>query len=214
MDDIERIDLDSGRAVYKAFKDHQTFVDTDAALKDTQTWLTALIDKIDAAAGIQQAGRGGAGTIKDNLKADGTKTGQTWLKALKGLAVSTNDAALADKVKISPSAYENLPDNEWYQFNLVLLPLCTAHAASFAKYGRTVAEITSLTATNEAFKEAMPTPEAARNAVAKATKTLKEAIAEMNSRLREKTNALVEPYREVQEAFVVDFFKARTKPGK
>lgn len=137
-----------------------------------------------------------------------------WLKALKGLAVSTNDVNLADKVKISPSAYENLPDNEWYQFNLVLIPLCTTHAAAVAKYGRTVAEITSLTATNEAFKEAMPTPEAARNAVAKATKIVNEGIDEMNTRLREKTNALVEPYRGMQEAFVVAYFKARKKPGK
>ena len=43
-------------------------MDGDAELKATQIWLKNTIEKVDAAAAIQSAGRGGAKEIKDSIK--------------------------------------------------------------------------------------------------------------------------------------------------
>lgn len=211
MTDVQRTDLDSARAVQKVFGDNQAFVDGDADLKTTQIWLSATIADIDEKAAIQMAGRGGAKDIKDNLKETGTEIGQKWLKALKGLAASTDNSDLARAVEISPSDYEKLPDNEWYQFNLNLIPLAQGKAAAVAKFGRTDAELTTLEAVNESFRVAMPTPEAAIQEIAKVTSTLAELFQALNSRLREKTDALVKAYEDVQPGFVADYLRARKK---
>ena len=214
MTDIEIIDLDSARGVSKSFVDFQTFIDTDAELKETQVWLDLQIGIVDASHSIQQAGTGAATDIKGNLKIAGSTIGKKWLTALKGVAISKNDPDMKKKLAKSPSEYEDLPENEWYAFNLTLLSYCTPHLSSVAKYGRTAAEISELTTINEAFKVAMPNPEKAIQVVAEATKKLKSAIYEINTRLREITDGLVKPYADMQPEFVAAYLKARKKPGK
>lgn len=211
MTDVQRIDLDSARTVEKAFGDHQTFVDSDPDVKATQTWLTGIIQQIDQKAAVQMAGRGGAKDIKDNLKSTGTDLGQKWLKALKGLAATTNDKDLERQIEISPSGYENLPDNEWYQYNLQFITICQANAAAVAKFGRTPAELATLAAVNESFRVAMPTPEAAIQEMAKVTEDLATLFNELNTRLREKTDDLVKAYEEMQPEFVRAYLGARKK---
>ena len=211
MDDGQRTDLDSARGVSLSFADFQAFVDGDAELKATQTWLKTTIEAVDAAAAIQRAGRGGAKEIKDNLRTEGNTIVVKWLDGLKGVATSDSDADLKNTVKISESDYKTLPENEWYQQNLLMLPLCTQHLAKVSKYGRTAAEITTLTALNEAFKEAMPGPEKALARVTKATADLAEGLDDINTRLRKTTDALVSPYEEVQPEFVRRYFLARRK---
>lgn len=211
MTDVQRTDLDSGRAVDKVFKDHQTFVNGDANILATQTWLSGLIQAIDLKASVQQAGRGSAKEIKDNLKDSGTELGQKWLNALKGLATATDNKELEKAVDISPSGYAKLPDNEWYQFNLQFVPLCQTYAAEVIKFGRVASEVETLKALNESFRVAMPTPEAARSTMAKITEDLAGLFEELNTRLREKTDALVKAYEEVQPNFVREYQLARRK---
>ena len=211
MDDGQRTDLDSARGVSLTFADFQAFADGDADLKATQKWLNDTIVIVDNAAAIQRAGRGGAKSIKDNLRADGNEIGVKWLSALKGVATSEEDVELKKTVKISDSDYKTLPENEWYQHNLMMLPLCTKYLPKVAKYGRTAAEISELGTINEAFKEAMPGPEKALARVTKATADLTAGLDEINTRLREKTDTLVNPYKEMQAEFVRRYFLARRK---
>ena len=51
-----------------SFAGFQAFVDGDAELKATQIWLKNTVGKVDAAAAIQSAVRGGAKEIKDSIK--------------------------------------------------------------------------------------------------------------------------------------------------
>ena len=82
-------------------------VDADDELKKLRDFLLATIPKVDAAGGIQLAGRGGVQDFKDNLKIDGSVIGKKWLTALKTVSAPL-DMELPGIVERSPSVYEKL----------------------------------------------------------------------------------------------------------
>ena len=123
------------------------------------------------------------------------------------------DMDLPKALKYSPSAYEKLDDNSWYQFNKEnLLPKCVQYKADVAKYGRTQAEIDDLTEKNDAYLTAMTEPEKVTNILNKATKDVGNGIDGINSLARD-TDKYAEAYKDMHPEFVKDFVNARRKKG-
>lgn len=210
MDDGQRDDLDSARFVLAVFLAKEAFVDGDEDLKKLKDFLVLTIPKVDKAAAIQLAGRGGVQDFKDNLKLDGSALGVKWIKALKTVKAPL-DMDLPKALQYSPSLYEKLDDNRWYQFNKeVLLPKCNQYKADVAKYGRTQAEIDDLEEIADAFVLAMTKPEEVTNRLTKAREDVVEGIDGMNKEAKA-TDPFVAAYEDVQPEFVRDYFKAREK---
>lgn len=211
MDGVQKIDLDSARLVLVFLMANAAIVDADDELKKLRDFLLVTIPKVDAAGGIQLAGRGGVKNFKDNLKIDGSVIAKKWLNALKTVPAPL-DMELPGIVERSPSVYEKLDDNSWYQFNLKLIAKCTQYEASVAKYGRTQLEIDELTQKNDAFLTAMTKPEEVTNMLAKSTKNLGDGIDGINSLARD-TDKFVKAYGDVHPEFVEGYFESRRKKG-
>lgn len=213
MTDVQRKDLDSARSVLSVLLGNLALVDGDEDLKKLKDFLVLTIPKVDSAAGIQLAGRGGVQDFKDNLKLEGSKIGKTWIGALKTVKAPL-DMDLPKALKYSPSAYEKLDDNSWYQFNdEILIPKCNQYQPNVAKYGRTQAEVDTLKEYNDAFVLAMTKPEEVTNRLKKAKKVVDEGIDGMN-KLGVATDPFAKAYRDLHPEFVADFEDARMKKGK
>lgn len=211
MNDRQRIDLDSARLVLAFLLANAAIVDSEEDIKKLRDYLLVTIPKVDAAAAIQIAGRGGAKDFKDNLKTEGSEIGKKWLTALKTVSAPA-DFDLAGVVNKSPSIYERLDDNSWYQFNLVLIEKAKQYKTNVAKYGRTEAEIQSLKDYNDAFVTAMTKPEQVTQLISKATDDVEAGITGINDMARD-TDRFVKAYEDVHPEFVRTFLESRRKKG-
>lgn len=212
MDAGQRADLNSARFVLAMLVANGAIVDADDKLKELREFLILTIPKVDAAGGIQLAGRGGVQTVKENLRLDATVIGKNWLVALKTVK-DPDDMELPGLLDTTPSEYEKLGENEWYQFNLKLIPKCTKYLDKVAKYGRTAEEIATLTSNNTNFEKLITKPEEVTQMLSQAKVDIETGTKAMN-KLAKATDEFVSPYEGMHPVFVANYFDAREKKGK
>lgn len=212
MDDGQRTDLNSARFVLAVLLANGAIVDADDKLKELREYLKVTIPFVDAAGGVQLAGRGGVQNVKDNLRLDATVIGKEWLVALKTVD-DPDDMELPGILDTAPSAYGKLGENEWYQFNLKLIPKCTKYLDKVSKYGRTAAEIALLTSNNIAFEKMITKPEEVTQMLTQAGIDVETGTKGMN-KMAEATDKFVLPYKGLHPVFVENYFDAREKKGK
>lgn len=212
MDDGQRSDLNSARLVLAVLLANEVIVEADEKLKGLREFLKQTIPKVDEAGGIQLAGRGGVQAVKENLRMDTTEIGKTWLTALKTVDAPA-DMELPGILKTTPSGYDKLGENEWYQFNLKLIPKCTLYLGQVSKYGRTAEEIALLTSNNASFEKMITAPEEVTQMLSQATVDVKTGIDGMNKEAKA-TDKYVRPYEGLHPVFVAQYFDAREKKGK
>ena len=212
MDDGQRGDLNSARYVLAVLLANGAIVEADDNLKALREFLKLTIPKVDAAGGVQLAGRGGVQAVKENLRLDTAEIGKTWLTALKTVDAPA-DMELPGILATTLSAYEKLGENEWYQFNLKLIPKCTLYLDKVSKYGRTAEEIALLTSNNISFEKMITAPEGVTQMLSQAKIDVDTGIDGMNSEAKG-TDKYVRPYEGLHPVFVAQYFDAREKKGK